>query len=370
MGRGRQLEGECTDRRRRLTAKAHDAPILHLSFSHPIHGSLLASCSHDRTIRIWEEPSFSTSATAPAASTSRAWLERGILTGPTGAIRSVQFGPPDPAHGLRVASIATDGYLRVHTSLDPSLNDWSEVVRIHVPSLPGPSSAPSDDGGTGTASSSAAGTGLTGTLAMASAAGDGGGTSHHPHTSELATGGWGLSWCKERWWGPLIAVFAGTSPSLKLVSLSPTPSCVLLLTPSSTPSTTSSGPTQYAPLTCLAWAPNCGRNYHLLATGARDGTIRIWRVEPPGERGRVDYDTGGEVVKEWRGQCTGEFGKGGARIGTVDVRPLLSLPSHSKLTFGLAHSGTQQVQCYLQQTTKVSSEYTNVRSLIPGHDHN
>lgn len=205
---------------------------------------------------------------------------------------------------------------------------------------------------------------------MASAAGDSGGTSHHPHTSELATGGWGLSWCKERWWGPLIAVFAGTSPSLKLVSLSPTPSCVLLLTPSSTPSTTSSGPTQYAPLTCLAWAPNCGRNYHLLATGARDGTIRIWRVEPPGERGRVDYDTGGEVVKEWRGQCTGEFGKGGARIGTVDVRPLLSLPSHSKLTFGLAHSGTQQVQCYLQQTTKVSSEYTNVRSLIPGHDHN
>lgn len=25
------------------------------------------------------------------------------------------------------------------------------------------------------------------------------------------------------------------------------------------------------------------------------------------------------MVKEWRGQCTGEFGKGGARVGTVDV---------------------------------------------------
>lgn len=157
---------------------------------------------------------------------------------------------------------------------------------------------------------------------MASTAGDGGSTGHHQNTSELATGGWGLSWCKERWWGPLIAVFAGTSPSLKLISLSPTPTCVLLLTPSSptASSSTSSGPTQHAPLTCLAWAPNCGRNYHLLATGARDGTIRIWRVEPPGERGRVDYDTPGEVVKEWRGQCTGEFGKGGARVGTVDVR--------------------------------------------------
>lgn len=211
--------------------------------------------------------------------------------------------------------------MRVHTSLDPSLNDWSEIVKVHVPSLPGPSSAPSDDA-TGATSSSAAVAGLTGTLAMASTAGDGGGTGHHQNTSELATGGWGLSWCKERWWGPLIAVFAGTSPSLKLISLSPTPTCVLLLTPSSPTATssTSSGPTQHAPLTCLAWAPNCGRNYHLLATGARDGTIRIWRVEPPGERGRVDYDTPGEVVKEWRGQCTGEFGKGGARVGTVDVR--------------------------------------------------
>ncbi|KAE8537589.1 hypothetical protein D1P53_006297 [Cryptococcus gattii VGV] len=337
--------------------KAHDAPILHLSFSHPIHGSLLASCSHDRTIRIWEEPSTTATAAAAAAaasfsssrspptfpsstsaSTSRAWLERGILTGPTGAIRSVQFGPPDPAFGLRVASIATDGYLRVHTSLDPSLNDWSEIVKVHVPSLPGPSSsrpggAPGDDGTGGTPSSSTGGTGLAGTLALASntAADGGSSTSHHPNTSELATGGWGLSWCKERWWGPLIAVFAGTSPSIKLISLSPTPSCVLLLTPSSpttttttapttdtTTTTTSSGPTQYAPLTCLAWAPNCGRNYHLLATGARDGTIRIWRVEPPGERGRVDYDTEGELVKEWRGQCTGEFGKGGARVGTVD----------------------------------------------------
>ncbi|KIR31168.1 nucleoporin SEH1 [Cryptococcus deuterogattii MMRL2647] len=294
-------------------------------------------------------PTFSSST---SASTSRAWLERGILTGPTGAIRSVQFGPPDPAFGLRVASIATDGYLRVHTSLDPSLNDWSEIVKVHVPSLPGPSSsrpggALGDDGTGGTPSSTTGGIGLAGTLAIATNTADGGGsssTSHHPNTSELATGGWGLSWCKERWWGPLIAVFAGTSPSIKLISLSPTLSCVLLLTPSSptttatttttttntaahAPTTTtttsstaagSSGPTQYAPLTCLAWAPNCGRNYHLLATGARDGTIRIWRVEPPGERGRVDYDTEGEVVKEWRGQCTGEFGKGGARVGTVD----------------------------------------------------
>lgn len=34
-------------------------------------------------------------------------------------------------------------------------------------------------------------------------------------------------------------------------------------------------------------------------------------------------------MKEWRGQCTGEFGKGGARVGTVDVRlfPPVLVPS-------------------------------------------
>lgn len=396
MGRRGQLEGGwwvvLINNRSHNLMQAHDAPILHLSFSHPIHGSLLASCSHDRTIRIWEEPSTTATAAAAAAaaasaSSSRAWLERGILTGPTGAIRSVQFGPPDPAFGLRVASIATDGYLRVHTSLDPSLNDWSEIVKVHVPSLPGPSSsgpggASGDDATGGTPSSSTGTTGLAGTLALATSnTGDGGSsTSHHPNTSELATGGWGLCWCKERWWGPIIAVFAGTLPFIKLISLSPTPSCVLLLTPSSstsaaaaaalsttttttTTSTTTasapasalsttattaaagSGPTQYAPLTCLAWAPNCGRNYHLLATGARDGTIRIWRVEPPGERGRVDYDTKGEVVKEWRGQCTGEFGKGGARVGTVDVR----LSPCRALSCLVPRSRSQKLTCVLRQ---------------------
>ncbi|XAO24238.1 hypothetical protein I312_103034 [Cryptococcus bacillisporus CA1280] len=333
--------------------QAHDAPILHLSFSHPIHGSLLASCSHDRTIRIWEEPSTTATAAAAAAaaasssssrspptfpsstsaSISRAWLERGILTGPTGAIRSVQFGPPDPAFGLRVASIATDGYLRVHTSLDPSLNDWSEIVKVHVPSLPGPSAsgpggASGDDATGGTPSSSTGGTGLAGTLALASNTGDGGSsTSHHPNTSELATGGWGLSWhftfyqthlpLPYPFLCPPPHTFFPYHPTTTTTATTAT-APALITTATTTTTAAGSGPTQYAPLTCLAWAPNCGRNYHLLATGARDGTIRIWRVEPPGERGRVDYDTAGEVVKEWRGQCTGEFGKGGARVGTVD----------------------------------------------------
>jgi nucleoporin SEH1 len=38
--------------------------------------------------------------------------------------------------------------------------------------------------------------------------------------------------------------------------------------------------------------------------------VRIWRVEAP------DEDSGRE---SWTGEVVGEFGKGGARVGMVDV---------------------------------------------------
>lgn len=34
-------------------------------------------------------------------------------------------------------------------------------------------------------------------------------------------------------------------------------------------------------VTTVAWAPSCGRRYHLIATGGRDGKVKIWKVTPP-----------------------------------------------------------------------------------------
>ncbi|RSH95622.1 hypothetical protein EHS25_000714 [Saitozyma podzolica] len=160
--------------------KAHDAPILRLSFAHPLHGSLLASCSHDRTVRIWEEP--------PSSSgKSGRWVERAVLSGAKGSVRGVEFSPPNPSVGLRIASVSTDSHLRIHTSLDPSLSDWSLAHDINVPSLPSPGSAeepaPEPTG-----------------------------------NGELATGGWGVAWCKEKWWGSVVAAFAGNNPVVKVGS--------------------------------------------------------------------------------------------------------------------------------------------------------
>jgi nucleoporin SEH1 len=157
-------------------------------------------------------------------------------------------------------------------------------------------------------------------------------------TDELATGGWGLSWCKERWWGSVLAVFAGTSPvvkvsylskgildqaDLQILTLNPSPTSLIHLTPTSS-----------SPLTSVSWAPSCGRSYHLIATGARDGAVRIWRVEPPN-----DGDDPEETSREgWKAEVVAEFEKGGARIGMVDVNPSFEYCSK------LMKSGTQRAR--------------------------
>lgn len=65
----------------------------------------------------------------------------------------------------------------------------------------------------------------------------------------------------------------------------------------------------------MSWAPSCGRSYHLIATGARDGTVRIWRVEPPS-----DGDESDETARQgWKAEVVAEFEKDGPRVGMVDV---------------------------------------------------
>lgn len=84
--------------------QAHDAPLLRLSFAHPIHGSLLASCGHDRTVRIWEEPSSSSNIGSLTGKDGGRWTERSVLGGAKGSVRAVEFSPPNPAFGLRLVS--------------------------------------------------------------------------------------------------------------------------------------------------------------------------------------------------------------------------------------------------------------------------
>ena len=90
---------------------------------------------------------------------------------------------------------------------------------------------------------------------------------------------------------------------VQIITLNPSPTSLIHLTPPSS-----------SPLTSMSWAPSCGRSYHLIATGARVGTVRIWRVEPPS-----DGEDQEDMKDGWKAEVVAEFEKGGARVGMVDV---------------------------------------------------
>jgi nucleoporin SEH1 len=69
--------------------QAHDAAISKLSWAHPEFGSVIASASFDRTVKIWEQVSIPESEQQGASR----WVERAILSDAKGTVRSVEFCP-------------------------------------------------------------------------------------------------------------------------------------------------------------------------------------------------------------------------------------------------------------------------------------
>jgi len=79
-------------------------------------------------------------------------------------------------------------------------------------------------------------------------------------------------------------------------------------------------PASYA-VTTVAWAPSCGRSYHLIATGGRDGRVRLWKVRPP-EKKDSDVDDDGEgggdeVITPWSASIVADFDEHKSAIGKV-----------------------------------------------------
>lgn len=61
-------------------------------------------------------------------------------------------------------------------------------------------------------------------------------------------------------------------------------------------------------ITSVSWAPSCGRSYHLIATGGRDGHVRIWKVKPGSEDADIENagDSDGEEAK-WTAIAVADF---------------------------------------------------------------
>lgn len=84
--------------------QAHDAPILQLAWSHPEHSSLLASCSYDRSVRIWEQVAvpYGSGGGRPqvGGTQGKRWVECALLMDARGSVRNVEFAPN--AFGLKI----------------------------------------------------------------------------------------------------------------------------------------------------------------------------------------------------------------------------------------------------------------------------
>jgi len=87
-------------------------------------------------------------------------------------------------------------------------------------------------------------------------------------------------------------------------------------------------------LSSLSWAPLVGRSYHLLATGSKDGRVRIYKLHAP----ELDADGGWEVGRlktmgrgaglrtddgprdgaEWTSEEVASFDEHGASVSRVE----------------------------------------------------
>ncbi|KAH8116200.1 WD40 repeat-like protein [Phellopilus nigrolimitatus] len=346
--------------------KAHDAAPTKLAWAHPAFGAILASASLDRTVKIWEQV-LADAAEPGAPAGAPHWVERAVLLEARGSVRAVEFAPHH--FGLKLAAVSADNHLRVYECLEqPARAAWELADEVDVPALParaarGPASlagtlaasTPTRAGGGGGGGAGLDGASVAGLLQAAAAA-------QQPAAgrpglgAREADGGWCVSWCRERYWGEVLAVGCGVGGVVKIIqfsaprraqtllSLEPAPAAPSAAAPAmagrgggagagrmpggysaaaggSGSGSGSGGEAAYA-VTSVAWAPSCGRSFHLVATGSHDGHVRVWKVRPPplAPAGGDDDERDGGVGsdEQWSAGLVAEFDDHKSSVGRVE----------------------------------------------------
>ncbi|KAG1859190.1 WD40-repeat-containing domain protein [Suillus tomentosus] len=280
--------------------------------SHPEFGTILASASFDRTVKIWEQTSFASTTDSQTNGAGAGWVERAVLVDARGTIRAVEFAPHH--FGLKLATVSFDNHVCIHECLEQSsLATWQLSEEADVSTFPSASLSSSYSVAFATPTQTSA------TLEGASA------TLGRPGMGNReADGGRCISWCKDRYRGEIIAAGCGVSGAIKIIQLSPSRRPITLdPSPSPVGLPTEAGtllasdgdtPTPFA-ITSVAWAPSCGRSCHLIATGGRDGHVRIWRVKPAEEEADVDGE-GGDP--KWSANVVADFDHHKSAVGRVE----------------------------------------------------
>ncbi|KAI5634964.1 nucleoporin SEH1 [Phthorimaea operculella] len=108
----------------RLTAswKAHHGSVWKVTWAHPEFGQVIATCSFDRTAAIWEE--VGDTASAGSDKGLRTWVKRSNLVDSRTSVTDVKFGPKQL--GLLLVTCSADGIIRIYEAPDVmNLAQWT-----------------------------------------------------------------------------------------------------------------------------------------------------------------------------------------------------------------------------------------------------
>jgi len=190
---------------RRPNNQAHSGSIWKVTWAHPEFGQLLASCSLDRTVIIWEEVELGH------------WEKRATLVDFNESVVDVQFAPKHT--GLKLATCALDGTVRIYQATDiMSLAHWSP-------------------------------------------------------TDELDTKGKASCVCWDPSpFGPESLVVGTQDGHLRTFEFQEPARRWQLI------AETTESPRHSSAVHDVAWAPNMGRTFQLIASAGADGTVRIWHL--------------------------------------------------------------------------------------------
>lgn len=107
-----------------LTAswKAHSGSVFKVTWAHPEFGQVLATCSFDRTAAVWEE--IVGEGSGPGERGMRHWVRRTNLVDSRKTVTDVKFAPK--TLGLLLATCSEDGVIRIYEAPDVmNLSQWT-----------------------------------------------------------------------------------------------------------------------------------------------------------------------------------------------------------------------------------------------------
>lgn len=95
-----------------------------MDWAHPEFGQIIASVSHDKSIKVWEQAE-------QESQMGRKWTERARLQDSNQLTTHMVFAPR--FHGLRIGSCSFDGRVRMHEALDPlNVSAWTLIDDISL----------------------------------------------------------------------------------------------------------------------------------------------------------------------------------------------------------------------------------------------